>query len=121
MKQIGIIGASGYTGFELIKLVKKHPKLELKVLNSKSYEGKKVNSLYSDYDGDETFTNFGPVPFSISPHRDEHRPSHCNKNTQPLQRHQHFTQERHRQDSHEDGESISHRYNPGYFLKTHRA
>ena len=58
MKQIGIIGASGYTGFELIKLVKKHPKLELKVLNSQSYAGKKVNELYKDFKGNEEYTNY---------------------------------------------------------------
>jgi len=58
MKSIGIIGASGYTGYELVKLLKKHPLVELKVLNSKSYNGKKVNSLYTDYSGDESFTDY---------------------------------------------------------------
>ena len=58
MVNVGIIGASGYTGYELIKLLKKHPKAELKVLNSKSYEGKKVSSLYSDFDGDDVYTNY---------------------------------------------------------------
>lgn len=56
--KIGIIGASGYTGYELIKLLKKHPKIELKVLNSHSYVGKKVNELYSEFNGDEGFTNY---------------------------------------------------------------
>jgi len=56
MKNVGIIGASGYTGYELIKLLKKHPEAELKVLNSKSYAGKKVSGLYPDFDGDESFT-----------------------------------------------------------------
>ena len=58
MKQVGIIGASGYTGYELIKLLKKHPKVELKALNSRSYNGKKVKELYSDFDGEEEFTDY---------------------------------------------------------------
>ncbi len=58
MKKTGIIGASGYTGYELINILKKHPQVELKVLNSKSYEGKKVKELYPDFDGEETFTNY---------------------------------------------------------------
>jgi len=55
---VGIIGASGYTGLELIKLIKKHPKLGLKVINSKSYAAKKVKDLYPDFNGEESFTNY---------------------------------------------------------------
>ena len=58
MKKTGIIGASGYTGYELIKILKKHPQAELLVLNSQSYGGKKVKELYPDFDGEETFTNY---------------------------------------------------------------
>src|SRR3989339_772052 len=58
MLKVGIIGASGYTGYELIKLLKKHTKVELKILNSQSYEGKKVTDLYPEFSGDETFTNY---------------------------------------------------------------
>ena len=58
MKKVGIIGASGYTGYELIKLLKKHPLVELKVLNSKSYNGKKVSSLYSEFKGNDVFTDY---------------------------------------------------------------
>ena len=58
MKCVGIIGASGYTGYELIKLLKKHPGVELKVLNSQSYNGHKVKSLYTDFEGDDSFTNY---------------------------------------------------------------
>jgi N-acetyl-gamma-glutamyl-phosphate reductase len=56
--KVGIIGASGYTGYELIKILKKHPKVELTVLNSKSYAGHPVKSLYPDFfDSDLKFTN----------------------------------------------------------------
>lgn len=46
----GIIGASGYAGYELIKILKKHPKVDLKILNSRTYAGKTVKGLYSDFD-----------------------------------------------------------------------
>ncbi|MEK7594200.1 MAG: N-acetyl-gamma-glutamyl-phosphate reductase [Patescibacteria group bacterium] len=78
MKKIGILGASGYTGNELIKLLRNHPEVELVVLNSRSYEGQKVSSLYDDYNGDETYTNYSfqqinelqpDLIFSALPHR----------------------------------------------------
>ena len=59
MKSVGIIGASGYTGYELVKLLSKHKKVKLVVLNSKSYAGKKVSSLYKDFKNKSlTFTNY---------------------------------------------------------------
>jgi N-acetyl-gamma-glutamyl-phosphate reductase len=58
MKSVGIIGASGYTGHELTKLLRKHSLVELKVLNSKHHVGQKIRSLYPDYDGDESYSGF---------------------------------------------------------------
>ncbi len=58
MNKVGIIGASGYTGYELINILTKHSKVELKVLNSNSYNGKKVKSLYPDFDKDLEFTDY---------------------------------------------------------------
>ena len=45
----GIIGASGYTGYELIKILSKHNFVDLCFLNSKSHKGKTVNSAYKDF------------------------------------------------------------------------
>jgi len=54
----GIIGASGYAGYELIKILKKHPKADLKILNSRTYAGKMVKSAYKDCkDSKLKFTN----------------------------------------------------------------
>ena len=54
----GIIGASGYPGYELIKILKKHPKVDLKILNSRTYAGKTVKSVYKDFkDSKLKFTN----------------------------------------------------------------
>ncbi len=57
-KKVGIIGASGYAGYELIKILKKHPNVELTVLNSQTYAGQTVKSLYPDFfDPGLKFTN----------------------------------------------------------------
>ena len=54
----GIIGAAGFTGYELIKILKNHPKVDLEVLNSRTYAGKTVKSVYSDFsDSELKFTN----------------------------------------------------------------
>ena len=45
----GIIGASGYTGFELIKLLSRRKHAEIAFLNSRTYAGKTVKSLYPDF------------------------------------------------------------------------
>jgi N-acetyl-gamma-glutamyl-phosphate reductase len=45
----GIIGASGYAGYELIKILKKHPKVDLKILNSRTYANKTVKSVYKEF------------------------------------------------------------------------
>jgi len=56
--KVGIIGAAGYTGYELIKILKKHKKVNLIILNSKTYAGKTVKSRYPDFsDGKLKFTN----------------------------------------------------------------
>ena len=49
-KTVGIIGASGYTGFELIKILSKHKGVTLKVLNSRSFSGQSVSSLYPEFE-----------------------------------------------------------------------
>jgi len=49
-KSVGIIGANGYTGSELVRLLAFHPNIELKVLFSRSYSGIKISELYPDLD-----------------------------------------------------------------------
>ncbi len=56
MKTVGIIGASGYTGHELLQILKNHPEVEIKVMNSRSFAGQPVSSLYKDFSGDEVYT-----------------------------------------------------------------
>jgi N-acetyl-gamma-glutamyl-phosphate reductase len=58
MKSVGIIGASGYTGHELLKLLKRHQSVDLKVINSRNYAGKRVSSLYKDFKGEDVYTGY---------------------------------------------------------------
>ena len=45
----GIVGASGYTGYELIKILSRHKSVDLIFLNSKSHDGQAVKSVYNDF------------------------------------------------------------------------
>ena len=47
-KSVGIIGANGYTGSELVRLLAFHPNVEIKLLYSRSKAGVKISDLYSD-------------------------------------------------------------------------
>ncbi len=46
MVKVGIIGATGYAGSELVKIIHAHPKAQLKVLTTKSYAGKPFWEVY---------------------------------------------------------------------------
>lgn len=41
-KRIGLIGARGYTGAELIRLLAAHPRLELAFVSSRELDGQRV-------------------------------------------------------------------------------
>ena len=45
----GIIGATGYTGAELVRLLSGHPKIEKLTLSSVSYEGQKLEDIYPNF------------------------------------------------------------------------
>lgn len=59
MVKLGIIGASGYAGAELYRLLLNHPHVEIVAISSQSYEGKMISHLYPSFYGvfDMTFTN----------------------------------------------------------------
>ncbi|HIC77281.1 MAG TPA: N-acetyl-gamma-glutamyl-phosphate reductase [Candidatus Dadabacteria bacterium] len=42
---VGVIGSTGYTGIELIKILNKHPKTEIVFLGAKSQYGKNLSSI----------------------------------------------------------------------------
>jgi N-acetyl-gamma-glutamyl-phosphate reductase len=47
----GIIGATGYAGAELVRLLSGHPKVEKLALSSVSFEGEKIEAVYPNFLG----------------------------------------------------------------------
>jgi len=47
--KISIIGATGYTGKELVKILMNHPKVELVYLTSSTYTGKNVDEVFPEF------------------------------------------------------------------------
>lgn len=46
MTRVGIIGASGYTGADLARILVNHPEVELTVATSRQYAGKKLSEVF---------------------------------------------------------------------------
>lgn len=46
MVKAGIIGATGYTGAELVRILSRHPEVELVALTSRHYAGEEMASVY---------------------------------------------------------------------------
>ncbi|MGH9214425.1 MAG: N-acetyl-gamma-glutamyl-phosphate reductase [Acidimicrobiales bacterium] len=51
MTSVGIVGASGYTGAELLRLVATHPHLEVKLATGDSQAGTRIGDLYPSLAG----------------------------------------------------------------------
>jgi len=78
MLRVGIIGGTGYTGGELLRLLSVHPKAEISVVTSRSQAGKPVDSVHTNLKGlvDITLVDIDPesladqcdVVFTAVPH-----------------------------------------------------
>ena len=53
VKSVGVIGASGYAGGELVRLLDSHPTLRLDVIAGHSSAGKTLGSVHPHLDGGE--------------------------------------------------------------------
>jgi N-acetyl-gamma-glutamyl-phosphate reductase len=51
-KTVGIVGARGHTGAELIRLIARHPQLELGFVSSRELNGQKVSDHIAEFTGD---------------------------------------------------------------------
>lgn len=51
MTRVGVIGATGYAGAELVRILCTHPEIELTVLSSRQYSGVKFDSVYPSMAG----------------------------------------------------------------------
>lgn len=46
MTRVGVLGATGYTGIELVRLLKRHPRVRITYLSSQSFAGKELQDVY---------------------------------------------------------------------------
>ena len=44
--KVGIVGATGYAGAELVRLLSTHPNAEISAISSVSFEGEKLSDVY---------------------------------------------------------------------------
>lgn len=51
MIKVGIVGATGYTGSELLRLLSRHPKVQIQVVTSRAEKGKPVTDLFPNLRG----------------------------------------------------------------------
>lgn len=56
-KTVGIVGARGHTGAELIKLIARHPQLQLAFVSSRELAGQKVSEQISGFTGELRYEN----------------------------------------------------------------
>src|SRR5690606_3138064 len=61
--KVGIIGAAGYTGGELLRILIHHPAAELVFANSQSQAGKPVYDTHTDLLGDTDLVFTSELPF----------------------------------------------------------
>lgn len=72
----GIVGAAGYTGGELLRLLINHPNVDIEFALSRSFNGKAVSSVHTDLLGETeliftgTFSNSADVLFLCLPHKE---------------------------------------------------
>ena len=63
MVRVGILGAAGYTGGELIRLLINHPEAEIVFANSESNAGNKVYDVHEGLIGDTELEFTSEMPF----------------------------------------------------------
>ncbi len=51
MIKVGIIGATGYTGNELVRILAHHPEAEITAITSRSHAGRKLEEVYGNFIG----------------------------------------------------------------------
>ncbi len=64
MIDVGVIGASGYTGLELLRLLSTHPEVRITFVTSRQYRGLKVEDVFPPFRGllSLTFSDPSEVP-----------------------------------------------------------
>ena len=63
MIKVGILGAAGYTGGELIRVLLNHPDVQIVFANSESNAGNKVYEVHEGLIGETEMTFSSDMPF----------------------------------------------------------
>lgn len=61
MNRVGIVGARGHTGAELIRLMARHPALELAFVSSRELAGQRVREQVAEFAGELHYENLHPT------------------------------------------------------------
>ena len=49
MIKVAVLGATGYAGIELVRILSSHPDAELKILGSHSFDGQPISEVYGNF------------------------------------------------------------------------
>ena len=49
MIKAAVLGATGYAGIELVRLLSNHPEVSLEVLGSRTFKGQKISDVYQNF------------------------------------------------------------------------
>lgn len=49
MIKAAVLGATGYAGIELVRILSEHPEVELKILSSQSFDGQPISAVYANF------------------------------------------------------------------------
>ena len=66
MKRVAIFGATGYTGFELVRLLLSHPRVKVAVLTSEQYSEQPLDHAFAPFRGRLAGATFGRMEKMLS-------------------------------------------------------
>ncbi len=79
MTRVAVVGATGYAGAELVRILAGHPEVELSMLTSRQHEGKKFSEVYPAMAGvvdavcekysDDAVAQSADIVFTALPHK----------------------------------------------------
>ena len=50
MIKAAVLGATGYAGIELVRILSNHPEVSIEFLGSHSFSGKKISEVYHNFE-----------------------------------------------------------------------
>ena len=50
MIKVAVLGATGYAGIELVRLLSNHPEVSIEILGSQSFDGQKLSDVYQNFE-----------------------------------------------------------------------